>query len=212
MRRTSRLSIPSSGAKSFTSAAMRASIPLASNRVMGPTPDLPASIACQFLSTPVPSAVMSPVPVMTTRRFDMGKDLAPAPGPALLLVGVDVVDGVPDGLDVLGLLVRDLHLELLFHRHHQLDDVQAVRTEVLDEGGLGLDLVLTHAQLVGDDRLDLGLDCTRRHLIPPVPSFSKCCRISRCRGSRARGTSERPRRGPAGPPGRARYSPRPSTC
>ena len=54
---------------SFTSAAMRASIPLASNRVMGPTPDFPASIACQFFSTPVPSAVMSPVPVMTTRRF-----------------------------------------------------------------------------------------------------------------------------------------------
>ncbi len=51
-------------------------MPLASNRVIGPTPDFPASIACQFFSTPVPSAVMSPVPVMTTRRFDMGNDLA----------------------------------------------------------------------------------------------------------------------------------------
>ena len=65
----------------------------------------------------------------------------------------------PDGLDVLGLFVGDLDLELLFHRHHQLDDVEAVRAEVLDEGGLGLDLVLAHAELVGDDGLDLGLDC-----------------------------------------------------
>src|SRR4029453_14960739 len=132
MGRTSPLSIHSSGTKSFTSAAMRASIPLASKRVMGPTPDLAASMACQFFSTPVPSAVMSPVPVMTTRRFDMGGDLAPAPRPALLLVRVYLVGGLPDGLYVLGLLVGNLDLELLLHRHHQLDDVQAVRSEILD--------------------------------------------------------------------------------
>jgi len=41
-------------------------------------------------------------------------------------------------LDVLGLLVGDLHLELLLHRHHQLDDVERVGAEVLDEGGVAL--------------------------------------------------------------------------
>src|SRR5215470_1177584 len=171
MRRTSRRSIHSSGTKSFSSAAMRASMPLASNRVIGPTPDVPASMAFQFFSTPVPSAVMSPVPVTTTRRFGMGERPIPGPWVTLLLVGVDVVDGVTDSLDVLGLLVGDLDLELLLHRHHQLDDVQAVRAEVLDEGGLGLDLVLPHAELVGDDVLDLGLDCRRRHA--RIPSREK---------------------------------------
>src|SRR5438067_923293 len=76
----------------------------------------------------------------------------------LFLVLVDEVDGVLDGLDVLGFLVRDLHLELLFHRHHQLDDVEGVGAEVLDEGGLRLDLVLTHPELFRDDALDLRLD------------------------------------------------------
>src|SRR5690606_27849594 len=80
---------------------------------------------------------------------------------ALLLVRGDVVDGVADGLDVLGLLVGDLDLELLLHRHHQLDDVEAVGAEILDERGLELDLVLADAELLRDDgpnlRLNLGL-------------------------------------------------------
>jgi hypothetical protein len=38
-------------------------------RVMGAMPDVPARRAFQFFSVPVPSAVMIPVPVMTTRRF-----------------------------------------------------------------------------------------------------------------------------------------------
>src|SRR5204863_7834016 len=76
----------------------------------------------------------------------------------LLLVLVDEVDGVLHGLDVLGFLVRDLDLELLFHRHHQLDDVEGIRAQVLDEGALRLDLVLAHAELLGDDALDLRLD------------------------------------------------------
>ncbi len=70
IRRTSRLSMNCSGSKSFTSPAMRASIFPGSKRVTRAIPDLPASIACQFFSVPVPSAEMSPVPVTTTRRCD----------------------------------------------------------------------------------------------------------------------------------------------
>src|SRR5206468_12313518 len=50
-----------------------------------------------FFSTPVPSEVISPVPVMTTLRF---KTVPSARGSALL-VRIDVVDRVADGLDVL---------------------------------------------------------------------------------------------------------------
>ena len=59
---------------------------------------------------------------------------------------------------MLRLLVRDLDLELLFHGHHQLDDVEGVGAEVLDERGLRLDLVLADAELLRDDALDLRLD------------------------------------------------------
>src|SRR5688572_19739940 len=117
---------------------MRASSLEASNRVMRATPLLPCSSACQFFSVPVPRAVISPVPVTTTRRFDTTVLSSPPGLVQLLLVRVDVVDGVPDGLDVLRFLVRDLDLELLLHRHHQLHDVQAVGAKVLDEEDSGL--------------------------------------------------------------------------
>src|SRR5688572_15489496 len=98
----------SSTAKSFTSAAIFASIGPGSNLVISVTPERPARSPCQVFSTPVPSAVMSPVPVMTTRRSDTLHSCSTQRLPSGLLVGVDVIDGIPDGLDVLRLLVRDL--------------------------------------------------------------------------------------------------------
>src|SRR5437773_1118184 len=58
------------------------------------------------------------------------------------LMALDVFHDVLDGSDLLRLLVRDLHVVLFLERHHQLDDVEGVRSEVLDEGGLGRDLFL----------------------------------------------------------------------
>src|SRR5918994_2851428 len=55
-------------------------------------------------------------------------------------VFVDVVDGVLDGADLLGILVRNLRPELLFEAHDQLDEVERVGVEIVNEGGLGLDL------------------------------------------------------------------------
>src|SRR5688500_17165618 len=114
---------------------------------MGAMPHCPWIMACQDLSTPVPRAVTSPVPVTTTRRFDIriSNGMKANSHPLWrdsrrkvsvvdqskrqraarllgLLVRVDVVDGVAHGLDVLRLFVGDLDLELLFHRHHQLND------------------------------------------------------------------------------------------
>ena len=54
----------------ITSAAKVVSIFPTGKREIGPAPDLPASSACQVFSVPVPNEVTSPVPVMTTRRFD----------------------------------------------------------------------------------------------------------------------------------------------
>src|SRR3990172_4449388 len=129
------------------------------------------------------------------RRFDHGlrrprKERAPAApsggqAPALLLVRVDVVHGVLDGLDVLRLLVRDLHLELLLHRHDELYDVERVGAEGLDEAGRGLDLLLGDTELLRDDALDLRLHVRCRHM----PSSVGCGGFSGPRGNRIRGAT-----------------------
>src|SRR5919202_599060 len=51
----------------------------------------------------------------------------------LRMVARDVVDGLPDGLNLLGVLVRDLDPELVFQLHDQLDEVERVRVEVFLE-------------------------------------------------------------------------------
>src|SRR6478672_5572897 len=111
--------------------------------VMGPMPDLPASSPCHVSSVPTAIGVTSPIPVTTTLRAMRDASLSAR----LLRVRFDVVDGVPDGLDLLGVLVRDLDLELLFEREHQLDDRQRVRLQVLGERSLQLDLVGGHLEL-----------------------------------------------------------------
>ena len=55
------------GSKSLTSAAIYAAKPVTSNRVMRPTPLVPADNAAQFAWVPIPSDDTSPMPVMTTR-------------------------------------------------------------------------------------------------------------------------------------------------
>src|ERR1700761_3940307 len=47
-----------------------------------------------------------------------------------LLVLFDVVDGILDGLDLLGIFVRDLNVEGFFELHDELDDVEGVCTEI----------------------------------------------------------------------------------
>src|SRR5580693_8792885 len=57
--------------KPFTSAAMRTGQGAASNRVMGPTPDSPATTRFQLSSTLSPSGLAVPNPVTTTLLFGM---------------------------------------------------------------------------------------------------------------------------------------------
>src|SRR3954465_2409213 len=70
-----------------------------------------------------------------------------------LLVGRDVVDGLADGLNLLGVLVGDLDPELVLELHDQLDEIQRVGVEVLLEGRLLRDLALVDTELLGQDFL-----------------------------------------------------------
>ena len=58
-----------SGSKPRTSPAIRVVNSEASNFVMAPTPLVPALIAVQFASVPIPSDDTRPMPVTTTRRL-----------------------------------------------------------------------------------------------------------------------------------------------
>lgn len=55
----------------------------------------------------------------------------------------DVFDGEREGVDLVGLLVGDLELELLLDGHHHLDGVQAVQPQILLEVRLGSHLSRT---------------------------------------------------------------------
>src|ERR1043166_1226538 len=66
---TSFFSTKTAGSKLLTSAAILAGKSLVSNRVMGPTPDLPLTRQLQVSREPTPNAVTRPTPVITTRRF-----------------------------------------------------------------------------------------------------------------------------------------------
>src|SRR5437763_4642745 len=74
--------------------------------------------------------------------------------PLALLVRCDVIDCLPDRLDLLGLFVRDLDVEPVFELHDQLDEVEGGCVEVLLEGGVLCHLALVDTQLIDEDFLD----------------------------------------------------------
>src|SRR6185312_3324713 len=52
---------------------------------------------------------------------------------SVLGVGLDVVDGLLHGGDLLGILVGNLGLELFLKRHHQFHRVQRIRAQIIHE-------------------------------------------------------------------------------
>src|SRR5688572_4410332 len=166
---------PYSWSAGFTSQAMRHFWSLASKCVIGPAPLLPARIFFQVVSTSAPKGVTSPRPVTTTRRmislhgklqkqtaslqaagsrscrrrFSQRRQMADP----LALVLLDIVDRVLDGADLLGRVVGNFDTEFLFERHDQLDDVEAVGTEIVDEARVLGDLFLLDTKMFDDDLL-----------------------------------------------------------
>src|SRR3974390_416510 len=129
------------GSKFLTSAAIRQANSAASNPLRGAMPLFPASSPRQTSSALLPTPQISPTPVTTTRRAKL----------ISFRVGVDVVDRVFHGANLLGLLVGDLNSESLFKRHDQLDRVERVGAKVVHKRRIGSDFTLVHAQLLYDD-------------------------------------------------------------
>src|SRR5215203_4094358 len=152
---TSFFSTKSSGSKPFTSAAICAAYPVMSNLVTRVTPDVPASRACHVASVPMPSDDTSPMPVMTTRLFNLE--------PLLLSLGVcvDVIDRFLDAGDLLGILVRNLDPELLLEGHHELHRVERIGAQIVHERCIRRYFLFVDAKLFHDDALHL---VCNRHL------------------------------------------------
>src|SRR5581483_8589917 len=122
-------------------------------------------IAAQVAATSLPTGVIAPIPVTTTRRFiyrSSRRRGAPSLGSrrsGSLRVAPDlrvqVADRVADRAELLRVFVGDVDVELLLELHDQLDDVEAVGAEVLDEAGLVGELLALHTELLLDDVADL---------------------------------------------------------
>src|SRR3974390_3404089 len=111
------------GSKFLTSAAIRQANSDASKPVRGAMPLLPASSPRQTSSALLPTPQISPTPVTTTRRAKLFS----------FRVGVDVIDRVFHGANLLRLLVGNLDFEGLFEGHDQLDGVERISAKVVDE-------------------------------------------------------------------------------
>jgi hypothetical protein len=82
-----------------------------------------------------------------------------------LLVLFDVIDGVFDGLNFLGILVGDLDVEGLFKLHDEFDDVEGVGAEIFLETCAGGNLSLIHLKLLDNDLLYLFVYCCHFFLL-----------------------------------------------
>src|SRR5438105_11995421 len=69
-------------------------------------------------------------------------------------VRLDEADGILDGDDLLGRIVRDLTAELLLERHHQLDRVETIGAEIVDKAGVLGDLSLIDPEMLNNDLLN----------------------------------------------------------
>src|SRR5690606_33082527 len=68
-------------------------------------------------------------------------------------VRLDKVNGIADGLDFFGSIVRDFDVEFLFERHYQLDRVEGVSAQIINKaGGFGY-FTFINAQMLNDDLL-----------------------------------------------------------
>ena len=85
--------------------------------------------------------------------------------PVLLLFGAlfDILDHVSDCLQLFGVFVRDFDRKFFFKCHHQFDDIQRVRAQILNERGLWRNLLGVNAQLLDNDVFNFLFDLFFRH-------------------------------------------------
>src|SRR3954454_11494199 len=140
----------------------------AHSSVRARTPERPATRASQVLGTSPPTGLVVPIPVTTTRVRLMTTLRSKGfwnqalrcrrRGSGVAGRVLDERDGVADGLEVLDLVVRDRHAELLLGGHDDLDHGERVDIEVVDEGLVELDVLGRDSRYLVDDLCEVGAD------------------------------------------------------
>src|SRR6476661_5151093 len=116
-------------------------------------------------------------------------------------VFLDVLLSVAHALDLLGVFVRDLHPELFFEAHDELDEVEGVSVEVVDERGLWLHIRFVDAELLDDDLLEALVHLlVRQQRKPPCRNYTVPGVAPGARASVGLGTLARQSAPPVRPP------------
>src|SRR5262245_36073169 len=148
----------------------------------------PASSDAHVEATSPPTGEVAPRPVTTTRGWSartvnrslssVGGNLRDGPEAAGVAArsgrnarAAHVVDDVLDRLEVLQLVIGDLHAEPVLRGHRDLDHGQRVDVEVVDKALVGGDLVGGDASDLVDDLAETGQDFLLGHGHVPVFSF-----------------------------------------
>src|SRR5262249_39121836 len=113
-----------------------------SKRSRGLTPLFPAQSLSQNSDVSKPSAVTTDMPVTTTRLV------------MALLLFLNILDGVADGLDLLVVFVGNCDLELVLELHDQFHDVERIGFQVVHKRLVGTDVFLGDLQLLADNPND----------------------------------------------------------
>src|SRR5574338_888876 len=82
-----------------------------------------------------------------------------------LRVRLDVVDGLANARDLLGVLVGNFDPELLLEGHDELDGVERVGAEIVHERRIRRHFFFIDAELFHDDAFDF---VCNRHVLPPT--------------------------------------------
>jgi hypothetical protein len=76
----------------------------------------------------------------------------------------DVLDGILNRPNLLGVLIGDVDLERFLERQDELDQTKRISTQIIDEYGFRFDIRLINVQLFLDDSLYFGRNiATCRH-------------------------------------------------
>ena len=73
----------------------------------------------------------------------------------ILLIILNVLDDIANGLDVLNLILGNLNAELVLDSHYQVNNVQRVRAKIVRDRGRFLNVSLLNVKLLGNQLFNL---------------------------------------------------------
>src|SRR5918995_1039840 len=88
---------------------------------------------------------------------------------------VNILHRIGDGADILGILVLDLEIELLLHRHDDFDQIERIGVEIADELGVHRYFIFVDAEPIGDDSANALK--RRSHPRSSPPYAARCGRV-----------------------------------